>query len=141
MSCHDDEHQARVIGLVPQFHVGLDDIDHGEDARAPCQDHQDHHRLEHAGEIRVEAEEENAKEDRNNDRKADKPYRMFAQRSGVDIQNAEQAVEDNGEDDGESNKYNGVARMVTLEGLFHIAWKTQSGCITRKILRYVLTGL
>src|SRR5512139_1704382 len=137
MSCHDDEHQARVIGLVPQFHVGLDDIDHGEDTRAPCQDHQDHHRLEHTEEVWVEAEEENAKEDRDNDRKADKPYRVLAQRGGVDIQNAEHAVEDNGEDDGGSDKYKGVSGMITSKGLLYIAGKTQSECITGKIVECV----
>ena len=55
----------------------------------------------------------------------------------MDIQNGEQAIEEDGEDDGIADSDKGIAGMVTPKGRFHIGGKAKSYCPTSQVVRFV----
>jgi len=92
--------------------------------------------LKDAEKYRVEAEDQDSNESGNYENKADKPYFLFAEWGCMCIQNGKQAVEDDGEEDGVPNDDDGIARMVTPKGRFHIGGKAKSYCPTSQIVRF-----
>jgi hypothetical protein len=54
----------------------------------------------------------------------------------MDIQNGEQAIEDDGEEDGITDDNKGIAGMVTPKGRFHIGGKAKSYCPSSQIVRF-----
>ena len=61
---------------------------------------------------------------------------LFAEWGCMDIQNGEQAVEDDGEEDGVPDDDEGIAGMVTPKGRFPIGGKAKSYCPTSQIVRF-----
>jgi len=112
------------------------EIDHAKDAGGIDEDYQNHHRLNDAEKYRVEAENQDSNESRNYQGKADEPYGLFAQWCCMDVQNSEQAIEDDGEEDGKTYDDKGIAGMVTPKGRFYIGGKAKFYCPTRQIVRF-----
>ena len=54
----------------------------------------------------------------------------------MDIQNGEQAIEEDGEEDGIADGDKRIAGMVTLKGRFHIGRKAKSYCPSSQIVRF-----
>jgi len=84
----------------------------------------------------MEAEYQDPKESGNDNGKADKPDSLLAEWGCMDIQNGEQAIEDDGEENGVPNDYDGIAGMVTPKGCFHISGEAKSYCPTSQIVRF-----
>jgi hypothetical protein len=115
--------------------MGLE-VDHAEDAGGIDENYQYHHRLKDAEKYRVKAKNQDSNESGDDERKADKPYSLFAQWSCMNVQNSEQAIEDDREEDGITNCDKGIAGMVTPKSHFHVAGKAESYGLTSQVVRF-----
>jgi hypothetical protein len=82
--------------------------------------------LEDAEEYRKEAEDQDREERGNDESKADKPNGLFAERSRMDIQDGEEAIQDNAEEDGITDDNERIAGMGSPKSRFHIGGKSES---------------